>query len=140
VPLSRQAVAILERVKRITGNRRYVLSGSDDEPLSPATLNARLRSLGVNTKNDHCAHGFRTTFSMLCHHEEHKEHKAWDGDVIELQLAHLESSTVKAIYKRHGAAGADWSANQADAALGGPDRQLVCPPKKVRSRRHAESL
>ena len=56
----------------------------------------------IDTKNEHCAHGFRTTFSTLCHHEEHKEAKAWDGDVIELQLAHLESSTVKAIYKRHG--------------------------------------
>jgi hypothetical protein len=31
-----------------------------------------------------------------------KEAKAWDGDVIELQLAHLESNSVKAIYKRHG--------------------------------------
>ncbi|WOH70084.1 hypothetical protein [Bradyrhizobium sp. BWA-3-5] len=28
--------------------------------------------------------------------------KVWDGDVIELQLAHLESDSVKAIYKRHG--------------------------------------
>ena len=102
VPLSRQAVAILERVKKRTGNRRYVFSCADDEPLSGRTLCARLRSLGVDTKTEHCAHGFRTTFSTLCHHEEHKEAKAWDGDVIELQLAHLESSTVKAIYKRHG--------------------------------------
>jgi integrase len=102
VPLSRQAIAILERVQKITGNRRYVFSCADDEPLSSKTLNARLRALGINTKGEHCAHGFRTTFSTLCHHEEHKEAKAWDGDVIELQLAHLESSTVKAIYKRHG--------------------------------------
>jgi integrase len=102
VPLSRQAIAILERVQKITGNRRYVFSCADDEPLSSKTLNARLRALGIDTKGEHCAHGFRTTFSTLCHHEEHKEAKAWDGDVIELQLAHLESSTVKAIYKRHG--------------------------------------
>jgi integrase len=102
VPLSRQAIAIIERVKKRTGNRRYVFSCAGDEPLSAATLNARLRALGIDTKNEHCAHGFRTTFSTLCHHEEHKEAKAWDGDVIELQLAHLESSTVKAIYKRHG--------------------------------------
>ena len=102
VPLSRQAIAILERVQKITGNRRYVFSCADDEPLSNRTLNTRLRALGIDTKGEHCAHGFRTTFSTLCHHEEHKEAKAWDGDVIELQLAHLESSTVKAIYKRHG--------------------------------------
>jgi integrase len=102
VPLSRQAIAILKRVQKITGNRRYVFSCADDEPLSNHTLNYRLRALGIDTKSEHCAHGFRTTFSTLCHHEEHKEAKAWDGDVIELQLAHLESSTVKAIYKRHG--------------------------------------
>jgi integrase len=34
VPLSRQATAILERVQKITGNRRYVFSCADDEPLS----------------------------------------------------------------------------------------------------------
>ena len=28
--------------------------------------------------------------------------QGWAPDLIELQLAHLESSTVKAIYKRHG--------------------------------------
>jgi integrase len=92
VPLSRQATAVLERVQKITGNRRYVFSCADDEPLSNRTLNMRLRGLGIDTKTEHCAHGFRTTFSTLCHHEEHKEVKAWD----------LESSTVKAIYKRHG--------------------------------------
>ena len=73
-----------------------------DAPLSSRTLCHRLRALGINTKTEHCAHGFRTTFSTLCHHEEIKEAKAWDGDVIELQLAHLESDSVKAIYKRHG--------------------------------------
>jgi integrase len=102
VPLSRQALAILDRMETITGDRRYVFSCANDAPLSSRTLNTRLRALGIDTKGEHCAHGFRTTFSTLCHHEEHKEAKAWDSDVIELQLAHLESETVKAIYKRHG--------------------------------------
>ncbi|BAM86906.1 putative symbiosis island integrase [Bradyrhizobium oligotrophicum S58] len=66
------------------------------------TLNKRLRLLGIDTKTDHCAHGFRTTFSTLSHHEEIKEAKAWDGDVVELQLAHLDSSTVEGLYKKHG--------------------------------------
>jgi integrase len=102
VPLSWQALAILRRVQQITGNRRYVFACAKDAPLSSRTLCHRLRALGINTKTEHCAHGFRTTFSTLCHHEEIKEAKAWDGDVIELQLAHLESDSVKAIYKRHG--------------------------------------
>ncbi|MDA9497688.1 tyrosine-type recombinase/integrase [Bradyrhizobium sp. CCBAU 11357] len=102
VPLSRQTLAILQRVQRITGNRRYVFACAKDAPLSSRTLCHRLRALGIDTKTEHCAHGFRTTFSTLCHHEEIDEAKAWDSDVVELQLAHLESGSVKAIYKRHG--------------------------------------
>ncbi|WP_439373057.1 tyrosine-type recombinase/integrase [Bradyrhizobium sp. DASA03120] len=102
VPLSRQALAILRRVQHVNGNRRYVFACAKDAPLSNATLCHRLRALGIDTKTEHCAHGFRTTFSTLCHHEEFKDAKAWDGDVIELQLAHLESESVRAIYRRHG--------------------------------------
>jgi len=77
-------------------------SCSKDAPLSNNTLNKRLRLLGIDTKTDHCAHGFRTTFSTLSHHEEIKDAKAWDGDVVELQLAHLDNSTVEGLYKKHG--------------------------------------
>ena len=102
VPLSRQALAILRLVQQITGNRRYVFACAQDAPLSSRTLCQRLRALGIDTKAEHCAHGFRTTFSTLCHHEEIDETKVWDSDIIELQLAHLESNSVKATYKRHG--------------------------------------
>ncbi len=102
VPLSRQALAILRRVQKLTGHRRHAFSCSKDAPLSNNTLNKRLRLLGIDTKTDHCAHGFRTTFSTLSHHEEIKDAKAWDGDVVELQLAHLDNSTVEGLYKRHG--------------------------------------
>ncbi|HVR57287.1 MAG TPA: integrase arm-type DNA-binding domain-containing protein [Pseudolabrys sp.] len=102
VPLSRQALAILQSVQKLTGHRRYAFSCSRDAPLSNNTLNKRLRLLGIDTKTDHCAHGFRTTFSTLSHHEEIKDAKAWDGDVVELQLAHLDNSTVEGLYKKHG--------------------------------------
>jgi integrase len=92
VPLSRQALAILRRVQQMTGNRRYVFACAKDAPLSSRTLCHRLRALGIDTKTEHCAHGFRTTFSNLCHHEEINEAKVWDGDIIELQLAHLDTS------------------------------------------------
>ena len=102
VPLSRQALAILRSVQKLTGHRRYAFSCSKDAPLSNNTLNKRLRLLGIDTQTDHCAHGFRTTFSTLSHHEEIKDAKAWDGDVVELQLAHLDNSTVEGLYKKHG--------------------------------------
>jgi integrase len=83
-----QALAILRSIQELTGHRPYTFSCSEDAPLSNDTLNKRLRLLGIDTKTDHCAHGFRTTFSTLSHHEEIKDAKAWEGDVVELQLAH----------------------------------------------------
>ena len=91
-PLSRQALAILSSVQKLTGHRRYAFSCSKDAPLSNNTLNKCLRLLGIDTKPDHCAHGFRTTFSTFSQHEEIKDAKTWDVDVVELQLAHLERS------------------------------------------------
>jgi integrase len=103
VPLSRQALAILEQVALLTGGRKYVFSCSRDQPISDNTLNKRLRDLGYNTAKDHCAHGFRTTFSTLLNGECDRDgNKTWDGDVIELQLAHLDSSSVRAVYNRTG--------------------------------------
>ncbi len=103
VPLSRQALAILKQVKTLTGGRRFVFSCSRDKPISDNTLNKRLRDLGYDTTNQHCAHGFRTTFSTLSNGEcDREDNKLWDGDVIELQLAHLDESSVKAIYNRTG--------------------------------------
>jgi integrase len=103
VPLSRQALAILEQVALLTGDRKYVFSCSRDRPISDNTLNKRLRDLGYDTAKDHCAHGFRTTFSTLLNGECDRDgNKTWDGDVIELQLAHLDSSSVRAVYNRTG--------------------------------------
>jgi integrase len=101
VPLSRQAVALLKQVRELTGNRQYVFSCSSDDPISDNTLCKRLRDLGYDTGKDHCAHGFRSTFSTLMNGEcDRDENKMWDSDVIELQLAHLDESTVKAVYNR----------------------------------------
>jgi integrase len=97
VPLSRQALAILRSVQKLTGHRRYAFPCSKDAPLSNNALNMCLWLLGIDIKTDHCAHGFRTTFSTLSHHEEIK-----DGDVVDLQLAHLDNSTVEGLYKKHG--------------------------------------
>jgi integrase len=103
VPLSRQALALLRQVQALTGQRRYVFSCSRDKPISDNTLNKRLRDLGYDTSEKHCAHGFRTTFSTLSHGEvDRDENKKWDSDVVELQLAHLDESSVKAIYNRTG--------------------------------------
>jgi integrase len=104
VPLSRQAVDILRKVKELTGNGRFVFSCGRDAPISGNTLNKRLRILGIDTAATHCSHGFRSTFSTLMNAEcDRNDVKLWDSDLIELQLAHLDESTVKAVYNRTGA-------------------------------------
>jgi integrase len=85
VPLSRQALAILAELKPLTGRGRYLFSHDDDVPMSDATLNKALRIMAYDTGpgGDHCAHGFRSTASTLLNEEG-----AFDGDVVEAQLAH----------------------------------------------------
>jgi integrase len=103
VPLSRQAVALLRQVQALTADRQFVFSCHQDAPISDNTLNKRLRDLGFDTASQHCAHGFRSTFSTLCNAEEDRDdNKMWDGDLIELQLAHLDESSVRAVYNRIG--------------------------------------
>lgn len=63
-------------------------------PLSENTLNQALRSLGVD-KDRHVCHGFRSTFSTLA-----REKLRLNGDLIELQLGHVEKNKVKAAYDR----------------------------------------
>jgi integrase len=103
VPLARQALAILKDLQALTGNRRCLFSCSNDKPLSDNTLNKRLRVIGYDTATEHCAHGFRSTFSTLCHQEvDRDDNKLWDSDVVELCLAHRDEDSVKAIYNKVG--------------------------------------
>ncbi|WP_147413636.1 hypothetical protein [Pseudorhodoplanes sinuspersici] len=53
--------------------------------MSDNTINKALRIMGYDTRpgGDHCAHGFRSTASTLLNEEG-----AFDGDVVEAQLAH----------------------------------------------------
>lgn len=101
VPLSQQALAVLDAVKAINGNRRYVFATYEDKPLSGNTFNTALRIMGYDTQNEHCAHGFRTTASTLLNEERGADAKpAWHPDVIELQLAHVDADASRAVYNR----------------------------------------
>jgi integrase len=73
----------------------YLFNGSRlHRPLSENTLNVALRSLGID-KNTHVFHGFRSSFSTLT-----REHCRLPGDLIELQLGHIEGNQIKAAYDR----------------------------------------
>jgi integrase len=103
VPLSRQALAILETMRGLTGKRSFVFSLSRDEPMSDNTLNKALRIMGYDTKTQHCAHGFRSSFSTILNDEYRPDgEKVWHDDVIELQLSHVDGNSVRKIYNRTG--------------------------------------
>lgn len=92
VPLSTQAVAILEELHPLTGSGRFLFPGRDEKkPISENTLNAALRRLGYE-KTDFTAHGFRAMASTLLNEQ------GWSRDAIERQLAHSERDKVRAAY------------------------------------------
>ena len=60
VPLSSQAVAILQELHPLTSTRRFVFPGRDPQkPMSEAAVNAALRRMGYDTKTEITGHGFR---------------------------------------------------------------------------------
>lgn len=95
VPLSRQAIAILEELQTVTGRGKFLFPSlrTKDRPISDATLNAALRRLGYSG-DEQTAHGFRTIADTLLNE------MGFPPDVIELQLAHKERNKVRAAYNR----------------------------------------
>jgi len=95
VPLSRQAVAILQELRPLTEHSRYVFPSirTITRPMSDGTINAALRRLGYDS-DQHVGHGFRAMASTLLNE------MGWATDVIERQLAHAPRNKVRAAYNR----------------------------------------
>jgi len=84
VPLARQAIAIVEELRPLTGQGRYLFPSerSAERPMSDNTLNAALRRMGY-AKQVMTTHGFRATARTLL-----DEVLGFRVDFIEHQLAH----------------------------------------------------
>jgi integrase len=94
VPLSTQALAILEELKEIGGGSRFVFPGRNrDKPISNNTLLFALYRLGYKGKMT--GHGFRAVASTMLN-----EMGKFRPDVIERQLAHSERNEVRGAYNR----------------------------------------
>ncbi|WP_300000534.1 integrase arm-type DNA-binding domain-containing protein [uncultured Cedecea sp.] len=95
VPLSRQALIILEQIKSMSGNRELIFVGDHDprKPMSENTVNKALRVMGFDTKVEVCGHGFRT---MAC--SSLIESGLWSKDAVERQMSHQERNSVRAAY------------------------------------------
>lgn len=95
VPLSRQAVEIIESMRPISGITDFVFPAfhSRTKPISENTVNQALRRLGY--QGVMTAHGFRSTASSLLNESER-----WSPDVIESALAHQDQNAIRATYNR----------------------------------------
>jgi len=95
-PLSRQAVAVLRDLHKLTGSGRLLFPStrSAERPISENTMGAALRRMGYG-KEEVCAHGLRASFSTLAN-----ESGKWHPDAIEQQLAHAHRNVVRRIYAR----------------------------------------
>ncbi|QGP82167.1 tyrosine-type recombinase/integrase [Leclercia adecarboxylata] len=95
VPLSHQALAILEKIKSLSGNRELIFVGDHDsrKPISENTVNKALRVMGYDTKVEVCGHGFR---AMAC--STLVESGLWSRDAVERQMSHQERNSVRAAY------------------------------------------
>jgi integrase len=96
VPLSRQAVEVLEEIRPLTGHQPLVFQGlrNREKPMSENTLNAALDSLGFSSV-EHRAHGFRASARTML-----AERLGIAPEVIEAQLAHSVPDALGRAYNR----------------------------------------
>jgi integrase len=92
VPLSIQAVEVLELLRTISGNGELVFPGEQDstKPMSNMTILKALERMGY--KGRMTGHGFRGLASTILHEQ------GYNHDHIELQLAHAPRNAVSAAY------------------------------------------
>lgn len=93
VPLSTQAIEILQELQPLTGEGRYLFPSprSLDRPMSENAVLAALRRMGYSGEQM-TGHGFRSMASTLLNEQ------GWNRDAIERQLAHAERDEIRAAY------------------------------------------
>ena len=92
VPLSSQAVELLEQLPREEGNKYlFISSKTPGKAVTEMTVTARLRNAGC----DATLHGFRSSFSTWAH-----ERSGFSSHAIEMSLAHSVGNAVEKAYRR----------------------------------------
>lgn len=95
VPLSRQAMDVLEAVKPLSLNASFIFHAVyfKNRKMSDMTLAVLLKKAGY--KGIHVPHGFRSSFSSIMN-----ERRPQDRFIIDLMLAHVNRNNVEAAYNR----------------------------------------
>ncbi|KRR30740.1 integrase domain-containing protein [Klebsiella pneumoniae] len=94
VPLSPQALDIIEVMKPVSAHREHVFPSRNDpkQPMNSQTANAALKRIGYGGKL--VAHGLRAIASTALN-----EH-GFNADVIEAALAHTDKNEIRRAYNR----------------------------------------
>lgn len=101
VPLSRQAIEVLDQLTPITGKYDFVFPSERkrDQVMSDNTMRCAIFKLGYDGlhtgKSKAVPHGFRATASSILNET------GFNPDAIERQLAHQERNRVRAAYTHH---------------------------------------
>lgn len=94
VPLSSQCMEILDTLRALNFSQSWLFpSPRGVKPISEVGVLTALRLMGYE-KSQMCAHGFRAMASTLLNE------MGWNSDIIEIQLAHVDRDTVRAVYNR----------------------------------------
>lgn len=94
VPLSKQALALLNELKEITGDNELLFPGirHHTKPISDVTLLKVIKIMGYEGNNKITPHGFRHTASTILNENR------FNSDVIERQLAHVDKNKIRGTY------------------------------------------
>lgn len=92
VPLSVQALEIIEKIRAMTGNFHLMFPGRNDpsKTMSEASINQVFKRIGYTGRVT--GHGFRHTMSTVLHEQGYNT--AW----IETQFAHLDKNAIRGTY------------------------------------------
>ncbi|WP_337262622.1 MULTISPECIES: integrase domain-containing protein [unclassified Serratia (in: enterobacteria)] len=94
IPLSKQALAILETMRPTSGHRDFIFPHYSDpkRPMSEQTANAAIKRMGYGGRL--VAHGLRSVASTALNEQ------GFPSDVIEAALSHLDKDEVRRVYNR----------------------------------------
>lgn len=95
IPLTPQALAILETMRPFTGHRKYIFASHiyPDRPSNSSTANMAIK-VRMGYKGRLVAHGLRALASTILNEQ------GFNGDLVEAALAHVEPNETRRAYNR----------------------------------------
>lgn len=93
VPLTKSSRGILDRLKAIAGDSKWIVPGTKGKPVSNNTMLFALYRMGYHGRAT--MHGMRSLASTALN-----ESGLWSSDAIERQLAHAPRNAIRAAYNQ----------------------------------------